>query len=168
VFTYLNTRGDKDAPGEVACIVRDALREGVAKRTTEDSKLVVVAHSMGGNIVYDILTHFDPAITVDAFVTVGSQVALFKELKLYVEDKGMPGGAGLTTKPVNIGTWINVFDPLDVLGFAAEGVFAGVRDFAFATQASPLDAHSTYFIRPNFHARLRARLAEVGIGATAA
>jgi pimeloyl-ACP methyl ester carboxylesterase len=167
VFAYLNTRGDKDSPGDIARIVRDALRSAAARRTMEDSKLVVVAHSLGGIIAYDILTHFDPAINVDAFVTVGSQVALFKELALYVEDKGMSTVSGLVSERDNIGIWINVFDPLDLLGFAADGVFAGVKDFAFPTQASPLDAHSTYFIRPNFHARLRARLAKAGLGVAA-
>jgi hypothetical protein len=168
VFAYLNSRGEKDSPSDIVRVVRDALANAASRRTEPDSKLVVVAHSMGGDIVYDILTHFDPAIHVDAFVTVGSQVALFKELKLYVEDKGSsPVVSGLISKPTNIGLWVNVFDPLDVLGFATEGVFAGVKDFAFATQASPLDAHSTYFIRPNFHERLRARLAEVGLGVAA-
>ena len=133
-------------------------------RSGADEKLIVVAHSMGGNIVYDILSHFDPSIKIDALITVGSQVALFKELRLYAEDKSPKVDAGVARKPDCVGTWLNVFDPLDVLGFAASGVFKGVHDFAFSTQASALDAHSTYFLRPTFHERLRERLVEVGIG----
>jgi hypothetical protein len=67
-------------------------------------------------------------------------------------------------RPDAIKAWINVFDSLDVLGFAAEGVFNGVTDFAFSTQASPLDAHGLYFSRSSFHQRLRARMAEAGLG----
>jgi hypothetical protein len=86
-------------------------------------------------------------------------------MRLYMEDRGAVAvaGAAKAKKPDDIDTWLNVFDPLDVLGFAAGGVFTGVKDYAFSTQANPLDAHSIYFYRPTFHERLRARMAEVGL-----
>jgi len=102
-------------------------------------------------------------------VTVGSQVALFKEMGLYREDSSISqnaSGSARIKKPAAVGAWLNVFDPLDVLGFAAEGVFDGVRDFAFSNQASPLDAHSLYFIKSTFHERLRIRMAALGFGAS--
>jgi hypothetical protein len=130
--------------------------------------LVIVAHSMGGNIVYDLLTSvLADKLKVDAFITVGSQVGLFKELALYTEDRGTEATSAATriAKPAAVGTWINVFDPMDVLGFAASGVFQEVHDYAFSNDASVLQTHSQYFFRPAFHERLRARMQEAGIGA---
>ena len=56
-----------------------------------DEKLIIVAHSMGGNIVYDILTHYMPDLVCDLFLTVGSQVGLLEELKLFhASDRAIP------------------------------------------------------------------------------
>jgi hypothetical protein len=162
VFTYLAK------PEPIVKTVAGALDAAADRRSAKDAKLVVVAHSMGGNIVYDILTHHRRDIQVDLLVTVGSQVGLFKELRLYREDHNAPppGPSPARVKqPDAVGAWMNVFDPMDVLGFAGEGVFEGVRDFAFSNLAGPLDAHSLYFFRPMFHRRLRARMAELGFGA---
>jgi hypothetical protein len=109
---------------------------------------------------------------VDLFVTVGAQVALFKELGLYKEDEGrthLGGHPPKVRKPKHIKKWINVFDPIDVLGFAVEGVFTGdkegeVKDYAFDNEATILNAHAAYFSRPRFHDRLKARLQESGFG----
>jgi len=167
VFAYLANRGP------IQDLVLKALRTADAKRNAMDSRLVVVGHSMGGNIVYDLLTSvLAGKLKVDAFITVGSQVGLFKELALYTEDAGAssPNAAATAStpakvpKPAAVETWINVFDPIDALGFAAAGVFTDVSDFAFSNEASPLDAHTLYFFRPRFHQRLRARLAEAELG----
>jgi hypothetical protein len=167
VFTYLAKRGSAERPGDIVSVVTKALDDAQSLKTVQDSRLIVIAHSMGGNIVYDILTHYRVGFEVDLLVTVGSQVGLFKELRLYMEDTGSgpnnphPQRIG---KPAKVGTWLNIFDPVDFLGFAAEGVFDNVKDFAFSNQVGPLDAHSLYFYRPLFHERLRARLLEVGFG----
>jgi pimeloyl-ACP methyl ester carboxylesterase len=154
-------------------VVTAALKSADAKRNRADPTLVVIGHSMGGNILYDLLTsRLAGAIEVDAFVTVGSQVGLFKELELYTEDARNAGATSpastaapqLVEKPAAVGTWINVFDPLDVLGFAIEGVFKDVHDFAFSNGGSVLETHSLYFFRPAFHERLGVRLASAGIG----
>jgi hypothetical protein len=159
IFAYLAKRT------KIAGIVTTALDAAIAKKTAQDDKLIVVCHSMGGNIVYDILTSSRPDIQVDLFVTVGSQVALFKELRLYVEDQTTPNIAPKKVKkPANIKAWLNVFDPMDVLGFAAEGVFEDVKDFAISNQGTVLDAHVLYFVRPVFHERLRARMTALGLG----
>lgn len=166
VFAYLAHRKP------IQDIILEALLRAAQNRNDADP-LVVVAHSMGGNIVYDLLTSVlaDSEFHVDALVTVGSQVGLFKELALYAEDgtssviPELPAerSPAKVPKPESVGTWINVFDPIDVLGFAAAGVFEEVRDFAFSNETSPLDAHTLYFFRPRFHHRLRARLVEAGV-----
>ncbi|MBB4716917.1 hypothetical protein BJ965_006799 [Streptomyces luteogriseus] len=50
-----------------------------------------MAHSMGGNIVHDVLSFHRPKVHIDLLVTVGTQVGLFEELKLFAaSDPGVP------------------------------------------------------------------------------
>ena len=81
---------------------------------------MIVGHSLGGVITYDILTHFAPEIAVDVFVSVGSQVALFEEMTLYRESRdGLPTNppADRLMRPKNINRWLNVLDGNDVFSF---------------------------------------------------
>lgn len=167
VFVYLDSRGTVDQPGEIVTRILKDLDEAHEMRSqpgAEDTKLYVIGHSMGGVIAYDILTHFRPLMPVDAFVTVGSQVAVFEEMKLFIErDQNAPIKPAIdrTARPSNIGCWINVFDDQDILGFATEGIFSGTRDFAFSTGKPLLVAHSSYLSQPSFHERLADRLGSV-------
>jgi hypothetical protein len=169
IFVYLSQRGTPGAEGKIVRIVADALQSGAeaAQGSGGKDKLVVVAHSMGGNITYDILTYFRPHLHCDLLLTVGSQVGLFEELKLFGKsDRGLPRVPGkpakeeLVGQPPNIGTWLNVFDPSDVLGYSTARIFQGTKDFAFLTDTLVTSAHSMYFYRPIFHERLNARLRE--------
>ncbi|MEF8716985.1 MAG: hypothetical protein V5B44_04285 [Candidatus Accumulibacter necessarius] len=91
IFVYLSERGTVDALG---AIVKDVLNELIlanAARKPGDDKLIVIGHSLGGVIVYDILTYFKPDLKVDVFASVGSQVAVFEEMTLYRASKlGVP------------------------------------------------------------------------------
>ena len=116
IFVYLNTRDGEDdeagedrKPGPIPSVVIKALEVARAAVTDEDPYLVVVGHSMGANILYDILTHYD-AVKVDALVTVGSQVGLFEELKLFKNsDPGIPSREqARVLRPKNVAHWINV------------------------------------------------------------
>ncbi|BAZ33631.1 hypothetical protein NIES4074_61450 (plasmid) [Cylindrospermum sp. NIES-4074] len=158
---YLSKRGTQDEPGEIIKEIVATLEEAKDLINTEDDKLIVVAHSMGGNIIYDILTHFRPDIEVDVLVTVGSQVALFEEMKLFrVSDETITAQSEVNrvSKPANVHRWINVFDFNDFLGFATESVFQGVKDFQYRTGNILFAAHNTYFNLPTFHERLAERI----------
>jgi len=162
-FTYLARRGTKEAPGEIIKIVINALRDAVEKRTAQDDKLIIIAHSFGGEIVYDILTYFDTGLEVDCLLTVGSQVGLFEEMKLYVESKAtipQDPPKGRVPRPPHLKRWLNVFDLNDVLSYRIEPVFAGTSDFQYDTGYSSLSAHGGYFMRPSFFRRLAVRLQE--------
>ena len=78
VFFYLDRRGDRGHPGPIVDQVVQTLESAVEA----GPPLVVVAHSMGGGIVYDVLSYYRPDIRVQMLVTVGSQVGLFEELCL--------------------------------------------------------------------------------------
>lgn len=160
-FVYLARRGTKDAPGVIVTTVLDALRDAQAARTAEDDKLVVIAHSFGGEIMYDILTHFDPSIKLDCLITVGSQVGLFEEMKLYLASRPeIPPNApeGRIQRPPSVSRWLNVFDTNDVLSYRLEPVVVDVHDFHYDTGFSSLSAHGGYFMRPSFYKRMAARL----------
>ncbi len=164
VLVYLATRGDPQHPGQIVTEVVNDLNLAHNERSTTDP-LIVVAHSMGGNIVYDILTYYTPQLAsnfrIDYFVTVGSQVAVFEELKLF-EGSDLPIVIDPTSdrvpNPTNVGCWLNIFDQNDVLGFATEGVFANTGDYAYATGQGLFAAHTSYFTNPSFHRRLADRI----------
>jgi hypothetical protein len=164
VFEYLARRGTPERPGAIPNAIIRALREGRARITETDDKLIVVAHSMGGNIVYDVMTSFaGEELQVDVLVTVGSQIGLFEELKLFTKsDEAIPNAQRpRVPRHRSIVRWLNVFDINDILGFAAERIFDGVEDLAYSTGKGVVGAHVTYFLRPSFYERLGARLREM-------
>ncbi|MCQ4165281.1 DDHD family phospholipase [Tahibacter harae] len=163
-FTYLARRRNEDGSnGPIVQVVLDALHQAEQARSAQDDKLIVIAHSFGGEIMYDILSHFAPQLRVDCLITVGSQVGLFEELKLYLaSDVQLPPDPpqGRLARPAAVRRWLNVFDTNDVLAYRLEPVVAGVSDFVYDTGYSALGAHGGYFERPSFYRRLAARLAQ--------
>jgi hypothetical protein len=156
VFTYLDQRGDRGHPGPIVEHVIQTLKSAV----DAGPPLVIVAHSMGGEIVYDVLSYYRPDIHVQKLVTVGSQVGLFEELCLLQSGKqaGCPNGPTRVAKLANVEEWINVFDRNDLLGFATERIFEGVKDFDYSTGKGLFAAHSSYFTMPSFYRRLADRI----------
>lgn len=163
ILIYLKERGKKDDPGPITKTVVEAIEDAEAARTPEDPHVIVVAHSMGGNVLYDIFSHFRPDSQVDVLVTVGSQPAFFEELKLFIEsDDQIPGAHGeRVPAPSGVGHWINIFDTQDVLSFVTEPIFESTHDYSYSTGKGVLGAHTTYFLRPSFYQRLAARISEV-------
>ena len=161
VFVYLdcNKAGTRD---KITDEVANALSAADKTRKPGDDKLIVIAHSMGGNITYDILTSVLPNLQVDLYVTVASQVGLFEELKLFrASDKAITGAnKQKVKKPSKVTRWINVMDPSDVLAYSTSRIFEASEDKKFETHAPVWSAHSMYFYMPYFHKRLRARLLE--------
>lgn len=165
VFVYLNDRGTRGEPGDIVATVLGALMG--APRQTDGEPLVVLTHSMGGNILYDVLTHYAPDLRVDAWVSFGGQVGAFEEMKLFRESEDAvraphkveglvdPGGTA------GVGSWLNVYDPGDVLAFRAGPVFEGVRDVAFSTGLGGPGSHGDYARRPRFHRLIQEHLAGV-------
>lgn len=161
IFVYLNSHQGPDAPGAIVNVVMEALKQADKNRKPGDDRLIVIGHSLGGVILYDILTYFAPEIKVDLFATIGSQVPIFEEMTLYRSSKAdVPANPphDRLNKPGNIEKWVNVFDTNDIFSFRAEGVFDGVEDYKFDTGYGLLEAHGGYFARPSFYKRLAVRL----------
>lgn len=163
VFTYLNLRGTSPTqPGNIIQKVVEKIEAAIQQKNEDDNKLIVIAHSMGGNIIYDILTHFRTNLEIDILITVGSQVAFFEEIKLFkASDPNFPQSPETERlkKPENVGRWINAFDNSDLLGLAASGVFSDVEEVPYST-GTGVESHSEYFNQPLFHIRLNKAVLE--------
>jgi len=157
VFIYLSSRGDKANPGKIPALILDAC--DTARAAAPDEPLIVMGHSLGGVISMDVLSHFRPEMDVDLFVTVGSQVAHFEEMKLYRASDPAIGAPGKARTPANIKRWINIFDEVDVFSYSVDRVFDRVDvDAPYDTQTYTIKAHGAYLEQDRFYQRLRARI----------
>lgn len=165
IFVYLKARGEETTPGPIVSTVISDLREA-AKKSTASDPLIVIGHSLGGVIAYDILSGFASDVSVDLLCTVGSQVALFEEMKAYSSsDSTITAASGRKVdKPADISRWINVFDYNDILSYKLDPVFTvappNVNDWDYPT-GNLLHAHGAYFGQPSFYRRLGVRIGEV-------
>ena len=155
VFVYLQRRGDPTHPGPIAERVISELKATPGQHPDEPK--IVVTHSMGGNILYDILTSFSPDLFIDVWISVGGQVAQFEEMKLFLaSDKNIVAPARVDGIKQRVGYWLNVYDPADSFSFMASPVFTGVdADLPFSTGTSALKSHTEYFGLASFHQLLR-------------
>jgi len=165
VLTYVSTRGSAEAPGPIVERVLAGLDAAAFAAESRDEPLVVLTHSMGGQIVYDLVTHFLPrmpehrGIRIDYWCAAASQVGLFEELGLFLEsapDRG-PGPAAYPP-PEHLGGWWNVWDHADLLSFRAEGIVEGVDDSAFFAAGSLATDHYRYLANADFYRALAGRV----------
>jgi len=159
VFTYLNERGHAPNPGAIPRRFLDALEKAKTSQQSRNGEpLIVLSHSMGGQIVYDVVTHFLPNLPnhadtrIDLWCATASQVGLFEELKLLLESDE----AHKTGNPVpfpdqrHLRYWWNVWDHNDFISFTAKGIIAGVDDDDYNSGMSVVGAHGGYLKQPSF------------------
>lgn len=158
VFVYLAKRGQAGAPGVVPQILLDKLVELQALKDTRGGEpLIVISHSMGGQLVYDAVTHFLPRtpalshIKIDFWCAAASQVGFFEEGKLFIEkDPSHKTGKKVAFPGSNLGAWWNVYDENDFLSFTAKDIFKDVDDAAYSSGMTLVKAHGGYLARPSF------------------
>lgn len=151
VFQYLREREGSGDAGYIVREVLSTLREAT-RMAPNGEPLIVMTHSMGGNIFYDIVTHYATDLVVDAWISVGTQVGQLEEMKFFCRsnpDVAAPERVG-GVKP-SVRYWLNVYDPADPFAFLAEPIFADVEDVRFKTGSSVRGSHSAYFVRPEFY-----------------
>ena len=169
VFEYLSHRGSVDRVGPIPERFLTALRRA---SDVPDEPVVVISHSMGGQIVYDAVTTFLPGIAdnrrlrVDYWCATASQVGLFEELKLFLASTpdhhtGIPVPF---PDRLHLGGWWNVWDHNDFLSYTVRGIVADVDDEPFDSGMSLASAHSGYLVRPSFYRKLAAKLAVAAEG----
>ena len=140
------------------------IRRAVRDRILEvHEPVVLLAHSLGGIIAFDLLTEGakDPALEhVKLLVTVGSQVPLFYELDVLAKLRyrrtpraGFPPWR-----------WVNVYDKRDMLAYVGEKLFPGrCADIEVDTGAPFWPAHNAYWDTARFYAELADAMYESGL-----
>jgi hypothetical protein len=162
VFEYLNRRGDKTAPGPIVRRVVDELNAARSLSPTEP--WFVVTHSMGGNIFYDMLTYYRSELDVEVWLSVGGQVGLFEEMKLFhASDNSVKAPRTVPVSSTGVRCWLNVYDPVDPFAYLAEPVFgtSAVKDVEFSTGSGGKASHSAYFRQPSFFRKIASELRTV-------
>jgi subtilisin family serine protease len=124
---------------------RDAMRKSVLDRLmVGGGPFVVIGHSQGSMIAYDVLCDVDPKnIRVPQFITIGSPLGLTEvqdQLKKFRKEKQL-------RVPACVENWLNVADPLDpvCLDKSLGGEFGGrgtITDEIRWNKDSPRDPHS--------------------------
>jgi len=96
-------------------IIRQRLVKKI--RRNQKKKIMLISHSMGSIIAYDVLLHTLPDIPIDTFITIGSPLGLpmikreiFKELKLDFDP-----GVKLPTPENIVKHWYNFSDINDAI-----------------------------------------------------
>jgi len=79
--------------------------------------ILLITHSMGSIISYDVLIHSEKDVTIDSLITMGSPLGIpFMFDKLKNEFSKVPGDENRLRTPENIlNEWINLADPADKL-----------------------------------------------------
>ncbi len=119
--TYYSSEPVKNGKGQ--SLIRDQIRERLASVLEKNEKkdILLLSHSMGSIIAYDVLAHTVPHIEIDTFVTVGSPLGLpiivgriFAEQKIKLIDETK------VHTPENVKhAWYNLADPEDRIAIDA-------------------------------------------------
>lgn len=94
----------------------DGIRQKIRQRVLDDfaavpegTRHVLVGHSQGSFIAYDVLTGVEECKRIDGFLTLGSPLGLdeIQDRLTWTRKNGFPARVD--------GDWVNVYDPLDVV-----------------------------------------------------
>jgi len=123
---------------------REAMRRSVLERIEAGGgPFVVIAHSQGSMVAYDVLQGLGADVDVPLFITIGSPLGITE-----VQDqvKRLTNQRSLAV-PAGVRQWVNVADPLDpvALDKALAGEFSPasrIRDVRMSNPDSPRHPHS--------------------------
>lgn len=99
---------------KIKCAVKDIIRKRAVKvlEKYKNDEIILVAHSMGSIIIYDVLTFILPELKIDTFITIGSplglpiimsKIAAEQNMKVHIKEK-------LKTPPGVESNWYNFSD----------------------------------------------------------
>ena len=168
VFVYLKGRDDpRSAPGRILTGLATALKGAHhLKKSRNGEPLVVLSHSMGGQLIWDAVTWLLPSaedtrnLRIDFWCATASQVGFFEEAKLFAASESAFGpGKSVPFPSRHLGVWWNVWDHNDFLSFTAKDICAGVDDGPYDSGSSLVGAHGAYLDRPSFYRAFARKLA---------
>lgn len=106
------------------CLAKDIIREKItdALKKHKRKEILLIAHSMGTIVSYDVLIHSENDINIDTFVTIGSPLGVpFIFDKLKDDSSQVPDDNKKLRTPENIETeWANLADSDDKIARSAD------------------------------------------------
>lgn len=158
VFEYLRRGWSKQPQENITTRVAKSIEAAFLKSKERNEPFVIVTHSFGSMILFDILTSykFNQQIEVDLWFMAGAQVSLFAEMRLFANSGSVPGaGRPILPKPKQVKRWVNFYDQADIFSYLSTPVFGDqVLDIEFKQNANIKTAHGDYFAQPAFYAQL--------------
>ncbi|MCC5667803.1 hypothetical protein LC653_28975 [Nostoc sp. CHAB 5784] len=178
IFTYLDKRGTPEEPGEITKNLLNALSKAHKNQQegNNQQKLIVISHSMGGQLVYDVVSYFLPKMSempentefktstgerftikdikdihIDFWCAAASQVGLFQEMKLFRANSNNPAKTKIPFPDKYLNIWWNLWDDNDYLSFTAEPFFEEVFDDLYDSGKSVSKAHTAHFEQTDFY-----------------
>jgi hypothetical protein len=115
LFKELDYYYHKDCPVKrfIGIKAKQAIRERLSLILDKYRKkqILLIGHSMGSIISYDVLTQTSKDIQIDTFVTIGSPLGLPVIVKKILEEQGLPSDKSIKpSSPENIQAWYNFSD----------------------------------------------------------
>lgn len=154
ILDYLLKRGTPQEPGPIPARMLGHLKQLQAIKEQTGEPIIVLTHSMGGQIMYDTLSTFAPAqpdlkdLRVDFWGAAASQLGLFASLNLFVQPTTPQG----TLSPLpNLSYLWNAWSPTDLLSFQANPYIPEAHDIAMSLTDDAFKAHIEYIISPLFY-----------------
>lgn len=106
------------------CKVKDIIKKRLLQTLEKykDDEIMLLSHSMGSIIAFDVLSFMAPHITVNTFITMGSPLGLPIVIsKIAAEQKrSLKGENHMITPPAVSKNWFNFSDILDKVAFNYE------------------------------------------------
>jgi hypothetical protein len=102
---------------DITCKARDLIRKRISQvlRKYEDYEIMIISHSMGSIITFDVLTFLIPELKINTLITIGSPLGLpLVVSKIASEHKKRQNGQKyMATPPGIIKSWFNLADIRD-------------------------------------------------------
>lgn len=105
--TYILPNSNKTY--QVRSELRMRLTKDLQEASTRGGKVVIVSHSMGTMIAYDVLRNVEDCPQVDTLITLGSPLGISE---VQDELKGLDA-VNIDFPATKLNHWINIYDPLD-------------------------------------------------------
>jgi hypothetical protein len=106
------------------CLVKDLIRDNIFNtiKKHDGKEILLIAHSMGSIILYEVLINFENDITINSLITIGSPIGVpFIFDKLKNDLSTVPGDKNKLRTPDNIESkWANLSDTDDKLAQSAD------------------------------------------------
>lgn len=139
------------------------IREFVRKEIrNQPGPVVLLAHSLGGIIAFDLLAgpDTDGLDQVKLLVTVGSQAPLLYELNALACGLKWPRPLPDSFTPA----WVNIYDRRDLLAYAGDTLFHGrCRDVPVGTGTAFPAAHEAYWDTAEVYLQVEAAMREANL-----